>query len=317
MNQQVLLIGATGKLGGHFIDALLAGGHDVTALVRNAGGNAPGRRARLESLRARGVILVEGDLNDVASLERATRTADAVVSCVDHRPDNLKAQVNLAGAISGAYRVRRVMPSQFGIDSRLYGPLRVGHGDIKRQLQTVFLEAGVPVTFVHNNGMARDWVLSLGQLGLERPPAEAVEIYGTGEVAFNTVAASDIARYAVRALFDPSAGNRHVLIAPPDNRLTQNQLVALWEAMAGVSLRREMVSAEALDARIDALAEDVAARPRLAMAQLVRAAWIDGLGDGRRLPDVPELTSRYPDLSYIRTSEYLARYANAQSEMSL
>jgi hypothetical protein len=48
------------------------------------------------------------------------------------------------------------------------------------------------------------------------------------------------------------------------------------------------------------------------MAQLVRAAWIDGLGDGRRLPDVIELSELYPNIDYRRASEYLDRYPRHQ-----
>jgi hypothetical protein len=73
-----------------------------------------------------------------------------------------------------------------------------------------------------------------------------------------------------------------------------------------------MVSADALDARITELAADPARRPPLAMAQLVRAAWVEGLGDGRRLPDVLGLVELYPDLAYVRASAFLDRYLPRQ-----
>jgi hypothetical protein len=73
-------------------------------------------------------------------------------------------------------------------------------------------------------------------------------------------------------------------------------------------LRRRTVSTQALDARIAELAADPARRPQLAMAQLARAAWVDGFGDGRRLPDVVGLVELYPDLGYVRASAFLDRY---------
>ncbi|NEI05284.1 NmrA family NAD(P)-binding protein [Rhizobium leguminosarum] len=308
MDHQVLLIGATGKLGGFFVDALIEGGCGVSALVRGSSEHDPARTVKLQAMRDRGVILHEGDLHDRNAVERATEAVDAVVSCIDHRPDNLKAQAILAEVVARSDRVRRVVPSQFGIDSRLYGETRVEHGDVKRQMQQVFREAGAPTTFVHNNGMASDWVGSLGQLGLLRPPENSVEIYGSGKVAFSTVAAEDVARFATRALFDPRAEDRHVLIAPPENILTQNDLVALWTAKTGVPIRKEQVTSDALDDRIESLAAIPTARPLLAMAQLVRAAWIDGLGDGRHLPDVLELTALYPELGYVQAADFLDRY---------
>lgn len=312
MPQRVLIIGATGRLGRHVVPALRAAGHAVTALVREGEGDAtPERRARFQHLVQSGASLVPGCLEDEASLDRACRGAEAVISCVDHRPDHLRLQANLARAAARAGSVRRILPSQFGIDSRLYGEARVDHGDLKRGLQQVFATSGVPVTYVHTNGLASAWVGSLGQLGLAEPPHHEVEVYGEGAVRFSTVAAEDAARYAVRALTDERTRDRHVAIIPADNLLTQAELISLWEAKSGARLRRRAVSAQALDARIAALAQDPNRRPQFAMAQLVRAAWIDGLGDGRRLEDVIELSALYPDIRYHRAADYLDRYLPA------
>jgi len=309
MPQRVLLIGATGRLGRHFVDALKEEKHQVVAMVRSgAQGAGPDRRLLLDRFASAGVELFQGSIEDEDGLDRACRDVDAVVSCVDHRPDRLRLQANLARAASRSDRVGRIIPSQFGIDSRIYGEARVDHGDVKRELQRVFADCGTPVTFVHTMGLAGEWVGSLGQLGLREPPREEIEVYGDGDVRFSTVAPEDAARYAVRALFDPRAADRHVSIVPPDNLLTQHDLIDLWEAKLGATLRRRTVSAAALDARIAGLSADPACRPQLAMAQLVRAAWIDGHGDGRRLPDVLGLVDLYPDLDYVRASAFLHRY---------
>jgi len=118
MPQRVLLIGATGRLGRHFVQALREQGNSVIALVRDQSASADPNRIRLlEQFSRNGVTLVEGDLEDEASLDRACSDADAVVSCIDHRPDHLRLQVNLARAASKSGSVRRILPSQFGIDS--------------------------------------------------------------------------------------------------------------------------------------------------------------------------------------------------------
>lgn len=308
MARHILVVGATGRLGRHFIEVLTGQGHQVTALVREQDDPRGDRRASLARLAAAGVTLVPGALDDVAALDRACAGVTEIVSCVDHRPDHLLQQAALAQAAARAGTVRRIMPSQFGIDSRLYGEARVDHGDAKRAVQGMLAEAGIPLTFVHTNGLAGEWVGSLGQLGLSRPPRDAVEVYGNGDVRFSTVAIEDVARFAVRALFDPAAANRHVAIIPPDNLLAQNELIAAWETKAGVRLTRRTIMPAALDGRIATLARDPARRAEFAMAQLVRAAWMDGLGDGRRLPDVIDAVQAYPDLDYIRASEYLDRY---------
>jgi uncharacterized protein YbjT (DUF2867 family) len=308
MAKHILVVGSTGRLGRHFVDVLVREGHQVTALVRDDGDPRGDRDALLDRFAADGVKVVPGALDDAASLDRACEGVSEIVSCVDHRPDHLLQQAALAQAAARAGTVQRIIPSQFGIDSRLYGEARVDHGDAKRAVQDKFAEAGVPVTFIHTNGLAAEWVGSLGQLGLARPPQEEVEVYGEGETKFSTVAIEDVARFGVRALFDPAAANRHVVIIPPENLLSQNQLIALWDRKAGVRLNRRTITLEALDARIAALSQDPTKRPQLAMSQLVRAAWIDGLGDGRRLPDVLDAVQAYPDVNYVRASDYLDRY---------
>ena len=68
----VLVVGATGFLGGQVVDALLARGKSVRALVR------PGSDAA--TLESKGVEIARGDMLDVDSLVRAMIGADAVIT---------------------------------------------------------------------------------------------------------------------------------------------------------------------------------------------------------------------------------------------
>src|SRR5712691_1205436 len=68
----VLVVGATGDLGGRAVDALLARGKRVRALARE--GTDPSRLA------AKGVEIARGDMLDPASLERAMSGSNAVVT---------------------------------------------------------------------------------------------------------------------------------------------------------------------------------------------------------------------------------------------
>jgi uncharacterized protein YbjT (DUF2867 family) len=309
MPHRVFVVGATGQLGRHFIPALRRYGHDVLVLLRPdlPGDRRDERTALVESLVQQGAKVVEGDLHDPRCLERACADVEAVVSCVDHRPQNLRLQTELARTAAKSGSVKRIIPSQFGIDSRTYGWARVNHGDVKRALQQEFDACGVPITYVHINGLATSWAASLGQLGLKSPPREQIEVYGNGNVKFSMVAPEDVALYASRTLFDPRTANQHVLISPPDNRLSQNELIAIWEDRTKTKLRRRTVSARELDERISVLVDDSGKFPELSFMQLIRAAWIDGLGDGRRRPDALELTELYPDIKYETISHYLGR----------
>lgn len=72
---RVLVIGATGFLGGSIARRLQRAGHEVVALVRDPGKAAPAREA--------GIAVREGTLDDAASLARAIREADAVINAAD------------------------------------------------------------------------------------------------------------------------------------------------------------------------------------------------------------------------------------------
>lgn len=70
---RVMVTGATGFLGGHVAERLRQSGHDVRALVRKGSDTA--------LLQSWGVELVEGDLGNEASVQRACEGMDAVVHC--------------------------------------------------------------------------------------------------------------------------------------------------------------------------------------------------------------------------------------------
>lgn len=72
MHEPVLVVGATGDLGGRVVAALLARGKPVRALVRE--GTDPSKLA------AQGVEIVRGDMMDPPSLDRAMQGASAVVT---------------------------------------------------------------------------------------------------------------------------------------------------------------------------------------------------------------------------------------------
>jgi nucleoside-diphosphate-sugar epimerase len=73
MNKNILITGATGKVGSRLAKRLVQQGLAVRALVRDA--------ARASDLSEHGIILVTGDLMQPASLPAAVQGVDAVVHC--------------------------------------------------------------------------------------------------------------------------------------------------------------------------------------------------------------------------------------------
>lgn len=101
---QILILGATGRLGGRALAEALARGHGVTAFVRD-----PARLA----LRHVGLTIVAGDVRDRAGLAAALAGHDAVISCVGPRQaadlDVLGVGMEHILAAMGAAGVRRIV----------------------------------------------------------------------------------------------------------------------------------------------------------------------------------------------------------------
>ncbi|NNC30925.1 SDR family oxidoreductase [Longimicrobium terrae] len=70
---RVAVFGATGKIGQHVVNQLLAAGHSVTAYVRNA--------AKLTTVHP-DLNIVEGELDQPPAITRALEGADAVISAL-------------------------------------------------------------------------------------------------------------------------------------------------------------------------------------------------------------------------------------------
>lgn len=167
------------------------------------------------------------------------------------------------------------MPSEFGIDpARMENALEPGRVtfDEKMVVRRAIQEAKIPFTYVSANCFAGYFAGNLSQMGTLLPPKEKVCIYGDGNVKgtclvrvtslfdkfyidkrapliytqlfFNYMHAvvfmdeDDIATYTIKTIDDPRTLNKTVYLRPPENILTQRQLVEIWEKLAGKQLEK-------------------------------------------------------------------------------
>lgn len=107
----VLLVGATGMLGGAILDALLQSLNvQVRALLR------PGKPEVAAKLRERGIEIAEGDVLSPATLPAAMDSVDVVVSALHNDPRLfVPGHANLIEAADKA-GVSRLVPSDFSVD---------------------------------------------------------------------------------------------------------------------------------------------------------------------------------------------------------
>lgn len=181
----VLVAGATGRLGGPLADRLVERGHRVRALTR-----APGSAAA-DRLRDRGAQVVAGDLVDPSSLRRAAAGADAVfvLSTPHHGAGTVsetRQAIALAEAAVAAGADYLVYASAAGAAQASRVPMLDSKRQVEEHLATLPVAYAVvaPAYFMEN--LAYPWnmaVLREGYWPIPLPPERPVQLIPAGDVA--------------------------------------------------------------------------------------------------------------------------------------
>jgi uncharacterized protein YbjT (DUF2867 family) len=247
----VLVVGATGALGSEICRQLAGSGRAVRALVRR--GSAPERVAALRELGE----VVEGDLRDRSSLDRACAGTKAVISTatsiMSRRGDDSFAatdrdgQLALIGAAIGAAATRFVYVSFPELDVRV--PLQ----DAKRAVEQRLRESGLVYTILRPGNFYEIWLSPM--LGFDAANG-TVRIFGAGDRPLNWISVRDVARAAVVVLDDPQA--RRSVLELASAYLSPLAVVSIFERAAGRAFTREHIAEEALQAAVDTAPDEVA-----------------------------------------------------------
>jgi uncharacterized protein YbjT (DUF2867 family) len=245
-----LVIGATGFLGGEICRRLRSNQRPVRALVRRTS-DPP----RVTALKALGVELVHGDLQDRASLDRACEGVDAVVTTaattLSRQPhdsiqgtdlDGHKALVD-AAVDAGVERFVYVSVVS-ALDSET--PFLAA----KRAVEEHVRQSGLAYTILRPAAFMEVWFGPA--LGFDVANGRA-RVLGDGDTPHSWVSLADVAEYAVRSLELPAADREMDLGGPA--ALTQLQAVRVFEEVSGRSIQVEHTPLEGLQAHL-AMATD-------------------------------------------------------------
>lgn len=207
----ILVVGATGRLGGLITHALLGRGTPVRMLVR-AGSTHDG-------LVAAGAEAVTGDLKDLDSVRAACHDVDAVVTTanaigrageddiesVDHRGN-----ANLVDAAAAEGVRRFVFVSALGADPDHPMPLLRAKGRTERRLRS----SGMAWTVIQPNLYMDTWIPAI--VGGPALAGQPVTLVGDGHRRHSMIAMRDVAAYTVAALDHPEAVGRTLPIGGPE-----------------------------------------------------------------------------------------------------
>ena len=243
----ILVVGATGMLGGEICRLLSEQGKPVRALVRST--SNPDRVARLSGL---GAEIVRGDLKDRQSLAAACRGASAVISTASSTISrqagdaiesvDQRGQLDLIEAAEAAGAGYFVFVSFSGID--LEFPLQ----SAKRSVESRLRQGRMKYTILQPTCFMEVWLSPA--LGFD-PAHGTATIYGGGANKISWISFQDVARFAVAALDNPRASNMIFRLGGPE-ALSPLEVVRLAEQVAGKPIAVQHVPEEALRAQFGA-----------------------------------------------------------------
>ncbi|KAJ9166071.1 hypothetical protein P3X46_020870 [Hevea brasiliensis] len=294
---KILIIGGTGYFGKFVVEASAKAGHPTFALVRESTVSDPAKGELIENFKNLGVTILHGDIYDHQSLVKAIKQVDVVVSTVGAL--QLADQTNIISAIKEDGNVKRFFPSEFGNDVDHVHAVEPAKSvfETKAKIRRATEAAGIPYTYVPCNFFA-SFILPI----LLKSGGSKVTILGDGNVKAIFNKEDDIATYTIKAVDDPRTLNKTLLIMPPNNIYTSNELVALWEKKVGKALEKSYVPEEQL-------LKDIQAAPvpfNVGLA-INHSAFIKG--DQTNFEIDPswgvEASELYPDVKYSTVDEML------------
>ena len=194
MNKTILVVGATGNLGGRIVDELLEQGASVRALVR-----AESSREKVGLLREKGVEIRQANMFNVSEVAEACAGVDCVVSAVSGlREVIIDAQKAL---LDGAVRadVPRFIPSDFSLDFTELVPGKNRNLDLRSEFHKILDDTPIKATTIFN-GAFMDLLTKEMPLILYR--FKRILYWGESSVKMDLTTMDDTANFTAHAALD-------------------------------------------------------------------------------------------------------------------
>ncbi|MGJ4970193.1 NAD(P)-dependent oxidoreductase [Bradyrhizobium sp. SZCCHNS30571] len=205
----ILVLGATGGTGRLIVRDALARGHHVTALVRS-----PDKAGDLQ-----GAQLIVGDARDEATLRKALKGQDVVISSLGTSLSPFREVTTLSTSTRALVKAmeaenvaRLVAITGIGAgDSRGHGGFVYDRLILPLLLRNVYADKNRQEAIIRDSGL--DWVIVRPAMLNDKPGRQTVRAL-TDLTGFHggTIARADVARFAVDQVSDDSFLRRSPLI---------------------------------------------------------------------------------------------------------
>ena len=207
----ILVVGATGQLGGTIARRLMAGGQKVRVLVRPATDAGAYGAGVCEVAR--------GDLRDRASLDEACKGIATVVTTANSARRgggdtvdtvDLNGTRSLIDAAKAAGVQHFVYTSVLGVTPDSPAPFLAAKAKNEAHLRA----SGMTWTILAPNAFMESWPAMV--VGMPAMAGKPVTIVGDGQRKHTFVSERDVASFGVAAVTHPAARNRHIPIGGPE-----------------------------------------------------------------------------------------------------
>lgn len=234
----ILVVGATGSLGGRITRGLLAQGKAVRFLDRRNPISLElaqqGRANTAQSLIEAGAQAVYGDLKDRASLDAAVKGVDTVITtatATQRGGDDTIPAVDLEGTLNLIEAAKAAGVKRFMYAS-IYGSIQ-GHPvplfSIKGTCEAALERSGMEYTILWPFVYMEIWIgMVVGMPLMARQP---ITLIGQGDHHHNFVSEADVATFALTALCNPAAANQRIGIGGPASYTWTEVVNAVGAAM--------------------------------------------------------------------------------------
>lgn len=287
----ILVVGATGELGGRVVRLLRQRAEPVRCLVRPETDDS--------SLRAVGADCVRGDLVDGGSLRSACEGVDVVVATATAIARQLSGRRSpsmrevdeigmrlLVDAAESAGVARFVYVSYAGVDAGLGFPLERAKLATEQRLRA----SEMTVTVVRPDAFQEIHLAPLGRFDVVNGK---VSVFGKGDTKHRWVSTDDVAALVASVAVDPHPPTLIEFGGP--EALSRNEVIALAEQVTGRRMKRQRMprpvarlGMRLLDKRSPALASVFGTG---LLQDLVEATWDDALLRARGI--APKSTTDY------------------------
>jgi uncharacterized protein YbjT (DUF2867 family) len=271
----ILIVGATGLVGGEVCKKLVARGDKVRALVRTTS-----LKERVEALRSAGVELCVGDLKDPDSLTAACRGVDAVISTASStlsRQDGDSIEsVDGVGQMSlvNAAKTNNVGRFLF-VSFRRPPDVSFALGDAKRNVEKAI--ASMNFTVIQASYFMEVWLSPA--LGFDYTNATA-HICGPGTSPVSWVSFVDVAEMCAVSIRHPAAERRTIEFGGPE-AISLMDVVSRFERIGGKTFKVEHVPEEMLRAQFEGATDSM---QKTFAALMLGSVWGDAM-DGAAVAD--------------------------------